>query len=206
MSNRLILHVNDILSISNLSALIDYNNDREIRGESFYTRTTLERFADEKFRVTDLPLSPGGEVSLVSVTTGEKVWFYMYELTYFFKVDKTADIIAEPTLMCEEAIDITPILDVATAAPERSEHFVLAKLQEESGELARAINQPERVDEAVSGEVADVILTVVDLLYLNLQNDPRFANVHPSDLRCITVDLINKQIAKKTSKWASAVL
>lgn len=46
---------------------------------------------------------------------------------------------------------------------ERDKHTVFGKLAEETGEVAKAIYQPERCDEPVSGELADVIITAVDL-------------------------------------------
>lgn len=200
----------DVVTIVDLNGLVSFNAYQERNGGSYYSPETLSRLFGHPLRMVDSRPWGGTDVQFWCDATNEPAWFTSDELVQFFKYlekkPESAPVESEPTLKCEELIDITPILDVATAAPERTEHFVLAKLQEESGELARAVNQPDRVDEAVSGEVADVILTVVDLLFLNLQNDPRFANVHPSDLRCITVDLINEQIAKKTAKWAKAVL
>lgn len=119
----------------------------------------------------------------------------------FFKVVEP-----KPEVKCEETLDIGCVFDVAYKAPSRSQHYVLAKLMEEAGEIARAVNQPERVDEAVSGEAADIIITVLDLLYLNMQSDAKFSHLSNSEICCIAVETLNKQLKKKTTKWASKIL
>lgn len=106
---------------------------------------------------------------------------------------------------CESILDIEPVMNVCAKAPARTEGFVMMKLMEEVGEFAKAVNQPERCDERPSGEAADVINCVLDELWLNFRNDPQFDEVNDTDLRCIVIDTLNKQLQKKTSKWANQV-
>lgn len=103
-------------------------------------------------------------------------------------------------------LNVSPVLQISCLAPERTEHFVLGKLTEEIGEFARAVNQPERCDEPLVGEAADIMICVMDALFLNYRNDPAYSSITDADVARIVVDDLNKTVFNKAGKWAGKVL
>lgn len=74
---------------------------------------------------------------------------------------------------------------------------VVLKLNEEIGELATAINIPEKCDEDYTGETADSIVVLIDL-YLTLKAGE---NVSTSE----AIKELNSRISKKITKWDAYV-
>ena len=62
---------------------------------------------------------------------------------------------------------ITDTLIVSAKVPDRTQHYVLGKCTEELGEIASIINKPDKVhSEPLEGEVSDIIISAIDLLYV----------------------------------------
>lgn len=58
------------------------------------------------------------------------------------------------------------IRETCEKIPPRTMQYVSMMIDEEMGELARAINRPERCDESALSELCDVIISVYDLMWL----------------------------------------
>lgn len=87
------------------------------------------------------------------------------------------------------------VFSVASVAPPRHPYAVLAKLQEEVGELAQEVNieagflNKEPGKDGVIGEAVDVIIAALDMVYLAKPD--------------ITEEELNSIISKKVDKWKS---
>jgi len=97
---------------------------------------------------------------------------------------------------------IQSVLDVSVidGGHDRDVFRVMSKLTEECGEAATIINKPnEKHAEGLNGEVADVILAAVDLLYVHVRD--ALPNLSHEDAATVTKTLLEKSIKKKVSKW-----
>lgn len=77
----------------------------------------------------------------------------------------------------------------------RDADFVFKKLVEETGEYARAVNQPERCDEPFYSEAADVVITLIDHLLVECCKQGLDAQV-----------LLNQAVDKKLERWRQRML
>lgn len=94
----------------------------------------------------------------------------------------------------KDILDI--ILETSLKVQDRTEGYVLRKLNEEVGEVGEALlalAKGEPTDEELSGEIADVIITVVDLLYVH------YSDIGMSSSGVKTI--IEKAVERKTKKW-----
>ena len=90
---------------------------------------------------------------------------------------------------------ISTVFEVAKVAPARHPYPVLAKLQEEVGELATEVNistgflnKPAGKD-GINGEAVDVIITALDMIFIDNPN--------------VTEEEILELVQKKVNKWKS---
>lgn len=83
-------------------------------------------------------------------------------------------------------LNLDDVMKISQQSPTDCD-FVFCKLVEEMGELARAINQPERCDEPAVGEMADILNSLLDL----------YQKMYGPDLT-----LLQKHLDKKNVKWA----
>lgn len=82
----------------------------------------------------------------------------------------------------------------------RDEFRVISKLTEECGEAATIINKPhEKHPEGLNGEVADVIITAIDLLFVHVRDS--LPNLSPDEHVAITKSLLTSAANKKIKKW-----
>lgn len=70
--------------------------------------------------------------------------------------------------------------------PERTNERIFMHLVEEVGEVSVCINRPNKADESLVGELADVMNCALDL----------YVNTYGPDMT-----LLNEQINKKCAKW-----
>lgn len=88
------------------------------------------------------------------------------------------------------------ILETSLKVQDRTEGYVLRKLNKEVGEVGEALlalAKYQSTDEPLSGEIADVIITVVDLLYVH------YSEIGMSSSSVKT--LIEEGVKRKTEKW-----
>ncbi len=94
----------------------------------------------------------------------------------------------------KDILDI--ILETSLKVQDRTEGYVLRKLNEEVGEVGEALlalAKHESTDEPLSGEIADVIISVVDLLYVHYSE----IGMSPASVKT----LIEEAVERKTLKW-----
>lgn len=75
---------------------------------------------------------------------------------------------------------------------------VYMALAEEMGEVTKCLTKPGEVDEHISGELSDLIITAIDLLYVYNRD---IGGHSPKDAAQITASQLGKQIPLKTDKW-----
>jgi NTP pyrophosphatase (non-canonical NTP hydrolase) len=91
--------------------------------------------------------------------------------------------------------NILSISDSKLVNANRTIEQVFYHLVEEVGEVATAINRPEKVTELPQSEIADVIVAAIDLLYLvQKQQDPSINNDS-------IVNELNRVVDLKLLKW-----
>lgn len=97
---------------------------------------------------------------------------------------------------------IDRVFDVSFKNTKANVPFVFGKLVEETGELARALNQPERCDEPAINEVIDIINVSVDMFTKLAIIELSKSGVEPT-VQLIR-DLFNEISAQKVDKWVKA--
>lgn len=108
----------------------------------------------------------------------------------------TATDLVEEDQPSQHTLDITKLVHTSLYANPRTPDYVFRKLVEESGEIAKALNQPERCYEPVKVEIADLIISALDLLLVHeIQEDP---SLTVSDVLYDFQEIVNTKI----SKWA----
>lgn len=88
-------------------------------------------------------------------------------------------------------LNLNYTMEAAVLSPPRHMGNVFMMLAEEVGEVATAINRPEKAPEPLLGELADVINCVLDLYYLEYGT---------TDLT-----MLDEAIKAKTGKWRRKV-
>lgn len=107
---------------------------------------------------------------------------------------------------------INEVMDLAVDAQSRNVISVHLMVVEEVGELARAINRPERCDETAFSECADVYISTVDQAWvIYCQNATGIFDISQVD-KSVRDELrkefeieFSKAILKKLKKWESHV-
>lgn len=96
---------------------------------------------------------------------------------------------------------VLDIVRVSSIAPRgRSQHYVLGKCTEELGEIATVVNKPDvEHPEPLEGEVADLIISAVDLLYVHYRD--KHPELSDNELKIMVYNNINNVYYKKLSKW-----
>lgn len=84
------------------------------------------------------------------------------------------------------SLDLSYMAESSEIVPPRHNATVFMHLVEEVGEVSVCINRPEKADESLAGELADVMNCALDLYVLNYGSD---------------MTLLNEQINKKCAKW-----
>lgn len=93
-------------------------------------------------------------------------------------------------------LNLSKLVHTSLFAKPRTVDYVFRKLVEECGEVSKALNQPERCDEPVKAEVADLAIAALDLLLLNeIMENPQLS------VQDVLHDFQNIFDAK-VSKWA----
>lgn len=96
----------------------------------------------------------------------------------------------------QHTLDITKLVHTSLYANPRTPDYVFRKLVEESGEIAKALNQPERCYEPVKVEIADLVISALDLLLVHeIQEEP---SITVNDVLGDFQEILNSKI----SKWA----
>lgn len=93
---------------------------------------------------------------------------------------------------------INSILDVSfssSVSSSRTVNSVFYHLVEEVGEVATAINRPEKVTEPPQSEIADVIVAAIDLLYLVKKEQ------NPNVTKHEIINELNRTVDNKLLKW-----
>lgn len=97
----------------------------------------------------------------------------------------------------QHTLDITKLVHTSLFAKPRTPDYVFRKLVEESGEIAKALNQPERCYEPVKVEIADLVIAALDLLLVHeIQEEP---SLTVNDILYDFQEILNSKI----SKWAT---
>ena len=90
---------------------------------------------------------------------------------------------------------IDKTLAVSKLGQDRTSQKVFMKVVEEIGEIAMALNKPDKVDEPLVNEVADAIIALIDLVYINnFENDVDLP-------ACKAAEDLVAAVEKKTKKW-----
>jgi NTP pyrophosphatase (non-canonical NTP hydrolase) len=95
------------------------------------------------------------------------------------------------------------ILETSLNVPGRSVRHVYKKLCEEVGEVGDAllaIAEHEEPDEPLEGEIADVIICAVDLLFVSKFYEREWHH-SPEEVADIVKDLLRDRVKAKTQKW-----
>lgn len=118
------------------------------------------------------------------ITSNQIIWVYA---TAEFEEDE------QPS---QHTLDISKLVHTSLFANPRTPDYVFRKLVEESGEIAKALNQPERCYEPVKVEIADLVISALDLLLVHeIQEDPTLS---VGDVLHDFQEIVNAKI----SKWA----
>lgn len=89
---------------------------------------------------------------------------------------------------------ISQIYESSKKVPTRTLEFVHLMIDEELGELARAINRPERCDEPAFNEACDLMICIADMMWLL---DERRASTHSDNyFNLILRDTFDKPFIK----------
>lgn len=93
-------------------------------------------------------------------------------------------------------LNLTNFVHTSLFANPRTIDYVFRKVVEECGEVSKALNQPERCDEPVKSEIADLVISALDLLLRNeiMENPQLSVNDVLQDFQNI--------FDTKVSKWA----
>lgn len=95
-------------------------------------------------------------------------------------------------------------LNVSGIAPYRTAHYVLGKCIEELGESATIINKPEKDHpEPLEGEVADIIISSVDLLYVHYRD--KHPELTSNELKMLVIQKFNSVYFEKIKKWKNNI-
>lgn len=95
------------------------------------------------------------------------------------------------------------ILETSLNVPGRSVRHVYRKLCEEVGEVGDAllaIAEHEEPDEPLEGEIADLIICAVDLLFVSKFYNREW-HYSPEEVADIVKDLLQDRVKAKTQKW-----
>lgn len=87
-----------------------------------------------------------------------------------------------------------------TINQQRSISSVYMALAEEMGEVTKCLTKPDKVDEHIAGELSDLIIAAIDLLYVYNRD---VAGNSPKDAAQLTASQLGKQIPLKTEKWVT---
>lgn len=91
------------------------------------------------------------------------------------------------------------IYKISDSIKKHKQSFVLLKCVEEMGEVAKAINQPHRVDEPAETEIADLIISAIDLHYVRQKKaDPDISHTN-------ALSLLMQDVCTKLEKWEAKV-
>lgn len=83
-------------------------------------------------------------------------------------------------------LDLTKFIETSLAVPDRTAKDVFFHLAEEVGEVATCLHRPEKADELLAGELADVINCTLDI----------YTREYGTDFT-----LLQEQLDKKCAKW-----